>query len=409
MKSVDRRPSGLDRQQLLAETTKWLYAETRDEVFIEEILEKMCVRLRDAGIPVARAALYFSTQNPEWLGARILWRVGAAIDVGTFGYDIRTQPEFLLSPMRELAEGSSEVRMKLEGDERLSYPLYQELRAAGVTDYVAWNLHHSLGRTHTVTFGADGLGGFSHDDIAVLRELLPVLALVTEVRLKNHITRILLQTYVGRHATREILAGATTRGSGSTVEAAILICDMRDFTGLSDTLERDEIISLLNDFFDAMAVPVENHGGEILKFVGDGFMAIFPTTDEDACQNLIAAVREAEKEIASYNVHRLADGLKEIDYGIGVHLGDVLYGNIGSTKRLDFTVVGPAVNVASRLENLSKQTDQRALFSDRFVEKAGENDRFLPLGRFDLRGLGEAVNVFVLADEFERSGVQRPC
>src|SRR6201986_3293939 len=151
----------------------------------------------------------------------------------------------------------------------------------------AWPLYHTLGKRHVVTFATDRPGGFDDAQIASLLKLLPVLALVSEIRMKNRLARTLLETYVGSHAGELILAGATRRGSGTTVRAAVMICDLRDFTRISDNWPRDDVIDLLNDYFDAMSEPIARHGGEILKFIGDGLLAIFPLHEPDACANLL--------------------------------------------------------------------------------------------------------------------------
>src|ERR1700751_4369692 len=195
-----------------------------------------------------------------------------------------------------------------------------------------------------VTFATDRPGGFSDAHVARLRGLLPHLALVSEIRLKNRMGRTLLETYVGSHASDLILAGATRRGSGTTVRAAIMICDLRDFTRISDNWPRDDVIDLLNDYFDAMSEPIARHGGEVLKFMGDGLLAIFPLSQPSACANLLHAVAEARRAMVALNEKSGEAARAPLNYGIGVHVGDVMYGNIGSRTRLAFPVIGPAVN-----------------------------------------------------------------
>lgn len=226
---------------------------------------------------------------------------------------------------------------------------------------------------------------------------MPALALVSEIRLKNRLARTLLETYVGPHASEQILAGATTRGSGVTVGAAIMICDLRDFTKLSDIWPRDDVIGLLNGYFDAMSEPIEKFGGEILKFMGDGLLAIFPLSNPEACLNLMRAIAEAQTAMVELNVKNVASGHDALGYGIGVHVGDVMYGNIGSKRRLDFTVIGPAVNVASRLESLTKEIKRPVLLSRAFVEMAGCSGALENLGSYPLRGLGEPIDVFAFS------------
>ncbi|KWV47056.1 MULTISPECIES: adenylate/guanylate cyclase domain-containing protein [Rhizobium] len=380
----------------------WLVTETRDERFIDNIFVQMCQRLRNEGVPVARASLHFRTLHPQWLGARILWRTGLAeAKIDTFGYGVEKTPQFRNSPVNEIFSGAIEVRKNLEAmrDGDGHHQFYDELIRDGLTEYIAWPMEHTLGKRHIATFASDRPGGFSDEHIAFLQDLLPALTLVTEIRLKNILARTLLETYVGPHASGQILAGATTRGSGATVGAAILICDLRDFTTISDQWPRDDVIELLNGYFDAMSEPIEKHGGEILKFMGDGMLAIFPLTDPMACRNLLTAIKEAGAAVAALNEENAREGREVLRYGIGVHVGDVMYGNIGSRRRLDFTVIGPAVNVASRLESLTKEIKRPVLFSRAFVEMASCKEGMESLGAFPLRGLGEPVDVFA----FKRS------
>ncbi|WP_425336318.1 adenylate/guanylate cyclase domain-containing protein [Sinorhizobium garamanticum] len=378
----------------------WLINETRGERFIDNIFVEMCERLVAAGVPVARATLHFRIHHPQWIGARILWRKGLSeAELQTYEYGIEDTEQYLNSPLHEFNNGAAEVRRHLDDPaaDGPQYPLYDELSASGLTDYFIWPLEHTLGKRHAVTFASDRPGGFSEDDMAVFADLLPALALVSEIRLKNRFARTLLETYVGPHASEQILAGATTRGSGVTVGAAILICDLRDFTKLSDLWPRDDVIELLNGYFDAMCEPIERHGGEILKFMGDGLLAIFPLSDPMACNNLLSAIGEAQAAFARLNEENLKKGHEPLGYGIGVHVGDVMYGNIGSRKRLDFTVIGPAVNIASRLESLTKVIKRPVLLSRAFVEMAKCQGELENLGSHSVRGLDEPIDVFAFS------------
>lgn len=377
----------------------WLMLGTQNERFIDNILVELCSKLRAEGIGVGRATLHFRTDHPEWLGARIVWRAGMSqAEINTFGYGVESTPEFLLSPVNELFIGAPVVRQRLHGNNSnpAKYPIYDDLRREGMTDYVAWPLIHTLGKKHIISFACDAPGGFSDEHIQILEDLLPAITLLSEIRIKNVVTRTLLRTYVGPHASEQILAGATTRGSGETLGAAILICDLRDFTTLSDLWPRDDVIELLNGYFDAMSTPIERNGGEILKFMGDGLLAVFSLTNPNACQNLLQAIREAQTAMEALNSEHEHHGRSPLRYGMGVHVGDVMYGNIGSRNRLDFTVIGPAVNIASRLEDLTKETKRSVLFSRAFVEMGGYLDKMERLGTFPIRGVGAPVEVFAM-------------
>jgi adenylate cyclase len=375
----------------------WLTNETRDERFIDNIFGELCIRLQRAGIPVKRATLHVLIYHPQWLGARIMWADGMrTAELGRVDYDVVERPEYIDSPAHEIRDGATEVREKLEGDPSLGrkHALYDDMRAKGLTEYVAWPLYHTLGKRHIVTFATDRPGGFDDSHIASLLRLLPVLALVSEIRIKNRLARTLLETYVGSHASELVLAGATRRGSGTTVRAAIMICDLRDFTKISDNWPRDDVIELLNGYFDAMSEPIARHGGEILKFIGDGLLAIFPLSQPSACAHLLHAVAEARQAMITLNEKNSETGRAPLNYGVGVHVGDVMYGNIGSRTRLDFTVIGPAVNMASRLETLTKQLGRTVLLSRAFADFVANDFDLERLGEYPIRGFSDPIEVF---------------
>lgn len=379
----------------------WLTNGTRDQRFIDNIFAEMCIRLQQAGVPLKRSTLHVRIQHPQWLGARIMWSDGMReAEIGRVDFDVMGRPEYIGSPANEMFDGATEVREKLERDPALGrkHALYDEMRGKGLTDYVAWPLYHTLGKRHLITFATDRPGGFDDAHIAALKKVLPVLALVSEIRVKNRLARTLLETYVGAHAGELILAGATRRGTGTTVRAAIMICDLRDFTKISDNWPRDDVIDLLNDYFDAMSDPITRHGGEILKFIGDGLLAIFPLSQPNACANLLRAVTEARRAMAALNERNKATSRAPLNYGIGVHVGDVMYGNIGSTSRLDFTVIGPAVNMASRLEALTKQIGKPVLLSRDFAELVTPEFELERVGQHAVRGFSEPIELFAFAE-----------
>jgi adenylate cyclase len=375
----------------------WLTNDARDERFIDNIFAEMCVRLQAACIPVKRASLHLMIHHPQWLGARMVWVAGTpGAEIVRLDYDVGGRSEYINSPANEIHDGAIEVRENLERDPSLGrkHAVYDEMRAKGLTDYVAWPIYHSLGKRHFVTFATDRPGGFDEEHIAGLLKLLPVLALVSEIRIKNRLARTLLETYVGSHAGELILAGATRRGTGTTVRAAIMICDLRDFTRISDNWPRDDVIDLLNGYFDAMSEPIERHGGEILKFIGDGLLAIFPLSEPSACANLLRAVAEARRAMAALNEKNAETGRAPLNYGIGVHVGDVMYGNIGSQTRLDFTVIGPAVNMASRLEALTKQLGKPVLLSRAFADLVESDFVLERVGEYPVRGFNDPIELF---------------
>src|SRR4051794_18325058 len=380
-----------------SDVVHWLINGTRDERFIDNIFAELCVRLQQAGIPVKRASLHVLINHPQWLGARIMWADGMReAMIERVDFDVRERSEYIDSPANEIHDGATEVRENLERDpsQGRKHAVYDEMRTKRLTDYVAWPLYHTLGKRHFVTFATDRRGGFDQAQLASLLKLLPALALVSEIRIKNRLARTLLETYVGSHASELILAGATRRGSGTTVRAAIMICDLRDFTSISDNWPRDDVIDLLNGYFDAMSEPIVRHGGEILKFIGDGLLAIFPLNEPSACANLLRAVAEAREAMIALNEQNSETGRAPLNYGIGVHVGDVMYGNIGSRTRLDFTVIGPAVNMASRLETLTKQLGRTVLLSRAFADLVESEVDLERVGEHPVRGFNDPIELF---------------
>jgi adenylate cyclase len=390
-------PPNIDPATASSDVLRWLTNDARDERFIDNIFAEMCLRLRRAGIPVKRATLHVLIQHPQWLGAKIMWADGTqGAEITRIDHDVRGRSQFIGSPASEIHDGAIEVRENLAGDPALGrkHAVYDEMRAMGLTDYVAWPLYHTLGKRHMVTFATDLPSGFDKAHIAGLLNLLPVLALVSEIRIKNRLARTLLETYVGSHASELILAGATRRGTGTTVRAAIMICDLRDFTKISDNWPRDDVIDLLNGYFDAMSEPIARHGGEILKFIGDGLLAIFPLDQPQACANLLHAVTEARQAMIALNEKNNETGRAPLHYGIGIHVGDVMYGNIGSSTRLDFTVIGPAVNMASRLETLTKQLGKPVLLSRAFADLVKNEFALERVGEYPVRGFNDPIELF---------------
>jgi adenylate cyclase len=378
----------------------WLVNGTRDERFLDNIFRDCCVKLRAQGIPLARATMHLRLQHPQWHGSRVLWRPDLKeAELVPIELGITETDRYRRNPVGVLQDGSAEIRKRLEEPaEDHDFPLYAELRNDGLTDYVAWPLEFTLGVRHVITFAADRPGGFTDDELGLLRDLLPALALVTEVRLKNRFARRLLETYVGPHASEQILSGHIRRGSGVTITAVVMICDLRGFTTISEAWPRDDVISMLNEYFEVVSGPLEENGGEILKFIGDGLLAVFPLNRPTACADALAAVLSVRRGMAALNERRVGANLEPLGYGLGVNVGDVMYGNIGTPTRLDFTVIGPAVNTAARLEGLTKSLGRTALFSGGFADTVG-SPSLRSLGRHPLRGLGEPLEVFGFADE----------
>jgi adenylate cyclase len=382
----------------------WLVGETVSQPYLDNLFADLCGRLRAAGVPLDRATMHLRTLHPQFQGARVLWRPDlAGPELNLLEHGIFDDPRFVNSPVKALYEGADGFRQRLDlpPDARvLEYGIYADLRQEGYTDYVALPMQFTDGRRHATSWSTHRPGGFSTEDLVEINDLLPVLALAVEIRANRRITKNLLNTYVGQHAGERILSGDIRRGSGATVRAAIWNCDLRGFTRISEQWPRDDVIQWLNEYFDVMAAPVEKHGGEVLKFVGDGMLAIFPLDSPEACNSALQAAVEARHGMRELNARRVARGSFELGFGVALHVGDVMYGNIGTATRLDFTVIGPAVNVTSRLQTLTKELRRQVLLSAPFAFLCGCSAEFLTtLGRFPLRGVDEPIEVFGLSAE----------
>jgi adenylate cyclase len=377
----------------------WLIGDARRLPDGPALLRALCERLVEAGMPLARASFHVRTLHPQLYGIGFYWQRGAD-DLRVFRaeHGILQTPQYQQSPMRLLFEGAGAVRQRLDlPDTEFPFPLFNELRDEGLTDYVALPLTFSDGKIHGTTWSSDHPGGFATEHLAQLYDLLPVCGLLLEIHLNRRIAINLLDTYVGRDAGERILRGQITRGSGQTVRAAIWFCDLRGFTELSERTDRDTLLACLNQYFDCMAGPVEKHGGEILKFIGDAMLAMFPLETEQACQRALQAARDARAAMGKLNGQRAAGGEEALGFGIALHAGDVMYGNIGAANRLDFTVIGPAVNLTSRLEKLCRSLGLDLLISDVFAGMCSCAE-YRSLGTHQLIGISRPVEVFTVPE-----------
>ena len=292
------------------------------------------------------------------------------------------------------------IRRKIEDPECPNdYGIVEELRAEGVTDYLIQPLPFTNGEVHAVSWTTTQPGGFSDDHLAALEAIRRPFARVAEVYALRRVAATLLGTYVGRGAGERILQGRIRRGDIERIEAVILLSDLRDFTGLSDRLPGEAVIGLLNGYFDCLVPAIAAHGGEVLKFVGDGLLAIFPVAADPraACRSALAAAADARAALTEINAERVARGEVALRYGLALHLGEVLYGNIGSAGRLDFTTVGPAINLTARLETLTRDLGRDLVTSSAFARHCSGS--LTSLGSFHLRGFREPQEVFALLDD----------
>ena len=353
-------------------------------------------RLRAAGFPITRYTTGVPSLHPQIDSITSLWELEKGHSFRLYRFTDENRAMLQNSPLiiayREGRNTHCSLETPVQSNE---FTVLPDLRAAGLTDYLVIAIPFSDGSHKGMSFATDRKGGFSEDEVAVLESIAGDLGTVMETLYLRHLAKTLMDTYVGPIAGQRVLDGAIKRGMQETLRAAIWFSDIRGFTPLSETLPGNQLIDLLNDYFDAVTQAIEGEGGEILKFIGDAVMAIFLPKGEDeteAAQRAFKAARAAQAAIAELNAERSKAKRPQVKYGIALHFGDLLYGNVGGGNRLDFTVIGPAVNLASRIEGLTRSHGDGLLVSAEFAATHGPG--FELVGEFDLKGISEKRAVY---------------
>jgi adenylate cyclase len=382
----------------IKEIADWLIDGARSAPQPAQVLAQLSERLVACGIPLWRVAVFVRTLHPQVMGRRFIWRPGTEVEVSEAPFELLESADFLENPIAQVYATGRALRRKLtDPDCAVDFPVLSELRAEGITDYLASPLVFTDGAIHAVTCTTRQAGGFTDAQITGIEAIITPLARVAEIRALRRMGSTLLDTYVGHDAGERILAGHIRRGDIEEIHAAIWLSDMRGFTALADSLPPPVLIDLLNRYFDCQVPVILDHGAEVLKFMGDGLLAIFNIAgnETEVCERALAAARRAQANIAALSDSAMP-GLR---FGLALHIGDVLYGNIGSGNRLDFTCIGPAVNCAARIEKLTSQLGRAVLASGEFARHcAGE---FTPLGEFRLAGFSTPQLVFGLEDSVQ--------
>ena len=377
---------------------RWLMTDARKHADPIQFLDALAGELRGAGIDVARITTGVPILHPQIFSFSLLWELGKDITERQYRSGPDVLPTMANSPIRIAYEGGGPTRCDLTASPRAGeYAILEELRRDGLTDYVVYAVPFADGSHKALSLATRRPNRFTPDELALFEAMIPALAFNLEVQALRRTARTLLDTYVGRQSGGRVLEGQIQRGSGETIRAVIWLCDLRGFTNLSESLPREVLIDLLNSYFGAMCDAVAGSGGEVLKFIGDAMLAIFPIADDRAatCHAALKAAERAQAALVTENERRERAALPRINYGLALHIGDVIYGNIGSDTRLDFTVIGPAVNLTARIESLCRQLGRQLLLSSDFVEAGAISAS--SLGRFALKGIGSEQEIFVPA------------
>jgi adenylate cyclase len=372
------------------------------------LVEGFCERAVALGLPIARAVLLIDTLHPVYEGRAFFWERGKdQVKLVEYGSSAEGEAaaHWVASPFyRLLTSGETLLRRRITDESAAEFPKLKEAQAAGATDYVAI----------VNPFAADGVigemdcfysawmtdrpSGFDDEEIALLKRLAPFLGLAIKSASLGRIARTLVETYLGRDAGRRVLSGRIARGVADRIETVLWYSDLRNYTRISDASPPELVIPLLNDYADAIVSAIHDNGGDVLKLIGDGVLAIFPADERrHACEAALRAARLAQDSVKGLNAERSAQGLPATDMYLGLHLGEVYYGNIGSRERLDFTVIGPAVNEVNRIAAMCRSVEQPILLSAAFAASAGiEPSPFVSVGRYALRGVVKPQELFTL-------------
>lgn len=395
----------------LQSVTDWLINGAQSARRVDEFVIQACERMIDGGLPLSRVGVFVTTLHPNMVGRNFIWRRGSGVTMGSMAYGSEESDDYLSSPLATVFEQGLEVRRRLLDEDVGNSPFLAEMRASGATDYIALPLRMSDGEVHASSWITQHPEGFSDAQIDGLRSLLPSLTRMIEVWLLRRTAAWLLDNYVGARAGARILAGQIRRGHTESMHAAIWLSDLRGFTPLSDRLSSEAVVDVLNTYFDCQVPAILNHGGEVLKFMGDGLLAVFPITEQEGdtatvCKRVLEAARECQANIAAMTYAYESETLSDFRFGLALHIGKVLYGNIGGGDRLDFTCIGPAVNLAARIEKLAGRLNRTVLASTEFADHvdAGWTD----LGLFSVAGFAAPQRVYGLPDDSHAHGARQP-
>ena len=369
---------------------------------IPSLVTEVCNRFVACDLPLERVSIVMRTLHPQIAVSGYLWRRGVdGLETFTADHHTQSRESYLRSPVRAIFEGSPGIRRRLaDADCPRDFPVLEDLDKEGVTDYVILPLPFSDGRSYACSWSTKAPGGFTDAQVRRIEAVMPTFALVLEILATRDVARNLMDTYIGHQSGERVLNGAIYRGVNETIEAILWISDLRRFTAMSDELAPPVLLGILNDHFERIVGAISKYDGEVLKFIGDSVLAIFPIDQyggaEDAAEAAVNAARDAVQRLEERNAERREKNLPSLAYGIALHMGEVVYGNIGAPDRLDFTVIGPAVNHTARIEQLCRTMDRPVLLSAAVAAAAGQP--MTSLGFHALRGVREPHEIFTLPE-----------
>ena len=386
----------------------WLYEQALTDCDIPTFQASLVGRLAAFGIELQRMHLGIPILHPLHAIGSYNWSAENGVEPGSFGRGTSQHEDWLASPIRPLYEsGDDERRYPLVGGSPSDeFPMFRKLRAQGATDYLAQLTNFPDRRAPierqegvVLSWASRSASGFSEADLNLLRKLRLPLSVLLKQFAQRKLVGDILDTYLGSYSGKRVLSGQVQRGDGDAIEAVVLFCDLRRSSVLAEHYDLPVFLAILNRYYEMTAGTVADHGGEVLKFIGDASLAIFPFErfgdDGEACRAALDAARHAIRKGSAVNRERAKAGELPIDFGIGLHVGTVMYGNVGTPTRLDFTVIGKAANEAARIESKCRELDERILVSADFVKLAPGDWR--SLGRFDLHNISAPMEILAPA------------
>ncbi|MGD9614760.1 MAG: adenylate/guanylate cyclase domain-containing protein [Alphaproteobacteria bacterium] len=378
----------------------WFFSEGRFLTDNGELLSALCERLAAAGVPLDRASLHLRALHPRYRGVSRIWKPGQPLAQQFLDHGLEKTATYLESPVREVTRRHRRLDWRLDSGDLLPFAILDELRDAGYVHYVIAPVPFAAGPVNALSWATKRPEGFPPEALRLMDALLPAYSTVAEAKTLVRFVETLLSTYVGHEPSQLILDGQIRRGDVRTITAAIMLIDLHDFTMLTNILSPRAVIRLLNEYFDCVFPPVRGQGGEVLEIMGDGVLAIFRQAGRDggrtACRTALDAAMQALRALAERN-RRMGSGGPVLQAGLALHYGTVSYGNIGSGDRLDFTVIGPDVNLTSRIEQFNRQLDRALIMSQAFAEQL--DCPVWEIGHYELRGFAKRHRLFELPPE----------
>ena len=375
----------------VVELRDWLVAAREEDP--DHLLTGFAERLNALGLPIDRIATAIEALHSEYAGIGRWWTKDEGTTVRFLPHGERRDTVYMTSPFAYVNKTGEWLLLDLDETADDRFKIIAELKAGGYRHYLTVPIRFSSGTENGITFATRSPAGFGEQALEVLRAVLPTFAMVTELRAVSKRLDDVLRIYVGDEPHRAILSGAILRGQVSRIRSAILFADMRGYTRTSSSLTPEGAVELLNDYFDCLVPPIEDEGGEVLKYLGDGLLAIFRDRGDDtggAPQSALTAAINALQRVRAANEQGRFP--VPVAVGIALHHGDAAYGNVGSGQRLDFTVIGRDVNLASRIATLNKRLEEPLLMSKAFVEHLWGNPQ--RIGAFEVEGFDGKIDVY---------------